>query len=192
MTSNWDRTVKREQLRFRLADIFSNGRPETILSHPYNKRRLADPVDEEEDEDEPVSENSKTETDEKVDETELPEALRRAFAAMLAACNKQETQETPMPTSTPDSYEKILKDHGGSIQEIAKNIVAASDASGISEYSLFKLAEIEALKTRKSFETPAQAFSRYYQSEEATPLRKAMQIAKRMNYGIDNPRGHGF
>jgi hypothetical protein len=54
---------------------------------------------------------------------------------------------------------------------------------------LFKLAQTEAERTRRAGETEAQCFSRFYQSDEAAPLRKAIQIAKGMNYGTAQTRG---
>jgi hypothetical protein len=60
----------------------------------------------------------------------------------------------------------------------AKYLVDEGQSHSISEHELFQLAQAEAQKTRKANETPAQAFSRYYQSDEALPVRKAIAICK--------------
>jgi hypothetical protein len=110
----------------------------------------------------------------------------RSAATHMASIDKQGASSMP----TFDSYEKILKDNGGSLTQICKNITEAGDSSGITGHQLFKLAEIEAGKIRKSGETSAQAFSRFFQSDEALPLRKAMLVCKGMAYG--SARTHGF
>jgi hypothetical protein len=147
--------------------------------------------------------------DEEIDESELPEKLEDAINAMIVAnptltkqqaahhllhtaegralfnhINKKET------TTMPDTLEKILKDFGGDLTRICKNIVEAGDTSGVTEKQLTKLATCEALKSQRAGESEAQAFSRYFQSDEALPLRKAIQIAKGMNYGT--AKSHGF
>jgi hypothetical protein len=209
--SNWQRTVKRTQHRHRLAEIFADvGKcsADDILHHPFAKQgQLADPVDEKEEIPEADLEEELDESE--LDENELPEALRQAIAAMLAAnpsLTKQEAAHHLLHTSKgrsllahlskrkeappmPATYEDILKS-GGGLEKVCKGIVEAGDSSGITEKQLTKLAEVESEKIRKAGETSAQAFSRYYQSEAALPLRQAILVAKGMHYG--SAKGHGF
>jgi hypothetical protein len=194
--SIWDRTRPSPQ-RSRLWKIFSKA------SH------LAPPRDEEEFEGEEEFEEEPEDNEEDDEAAALPPQLEQAIAAVIAAnpaLTKQDAvhwlihtphgralvahlskrkDSTPM---TAPTYQSILKDFGG-LESICKRITTINDASGVSEHQLYELAEVEAQKTRKSNETPAQAFSRFYQSEEAAPLRKAIQIAKGMDYGTAQTQG---
>jgi hypothetical protein len=205
--SNWQRTVDRANHRYRLAKIFANGGdPEDILNHPIAKGRLAAFDDDDEIADDVTQVEEPGGSD---DELDLPPELEQAIAALLAAnpmLTRQQAAHALLHTargralyahltkrhedtsmSTP-TYESILKDFGG-LQAVCKRITTTGDASGITEAQLTKLAEVEAQKIRKSNETLAQAFSRYYQSEEALPLRKSMMLCRGLNFGTAKSQG---
>ncbi len=64
------------------------------------------------------------------------------------------------------------------VSAIAKAIVDEGRSYGISEHELTELIQQEAELTRKSGETPAQCFARFYSAPENVGLRKAIAIAK--------------
>ena len=55
-------------------------------------------------------------------------------------------------------------------------MIDTNDAEGITEHELTQLIHDEAQKTRKSNESPSQAFARFFDSDEAIDLRKAHRM----------------
>jgi len=99
----------------------------------------------------------------------------RALAQHLASVTKTSIHEDE-PMSRSENFRDVAKRYG--VHAIAKLMIAENDAQGINEHELTQMIHDEAQKTRKSGESPEQAFARLYNSAEAIDLRKAVQITK--------------
>jgi hypothetical protein len=93
------------------------------------------------------------------------------------ALSKQR-KASPMKADRATELRSIAKDFG--VVQLAKHLVADNASHGITEAELTGLIDIEAQRTRKAGERSATAFARYFQSDEALPLRKAIAVCKAM------------